>query len=75
MIKSYSSVVYSDPSNAIQYIAGMHGDDQDVLMLLRLNVLIREHANYTLIITKIYSLFHSIYDYFTVLKRLSIPIR
>ena len=44
-----------------------HGDDQDVLILLRLSVLLGEHANYSQIIKKILTI-HSIYDYFPLLK-------
>ena len=46
-----------------------HGEDRDVLMLLRLSVLKGEHANYSQIITMQRILtFHSSYDYFALLK-------
>ena len=45
-----------------------HGEDRDLRMLLRLSVLSGEHANYSQIITYWILTFHSIYDYFALLK-------
>ena len=41
-----------------------HGEDRDLLMPLRLSELAGEHVNYSQIIIT----FHSIYDYFALLK-------
>ena len=44
-----------------------HGEDPDVLMLLRLSAHTVEHVNYSQILTKKILTVHSIYDYFTLL--------
>ena len=56
MVKLYYSLVYSHLTYALlpNY---WHGEDREVLMLLRLGVLTGEHVNYPQIITKRFSLF------------------
>ena len=49
-----------------------HGEDRDVLMLLRMSVLTGERANYSQIMTKRSLPFHSIYDYLALLKAFNI---
>ena len=44
-----------------------HEEDRDVLMLQRLSVLTGEHANYSDYSHTILT-FHSVYDYFALLK-------
>ena len=53
MVKLYYSLVYSHLTYALYW----HGEELDVLMLLRLSVLAGEHANYSQIITIGSSLF------------------